>query len=128
MYIRFKINQNFIFATNFVMDLHIFGNLSQVSFTELLVLLITFTWNAYMFREAKLFTHYSLLVTFYSLLVTFYSWIVTFYSLLVTSYSLLINIYSLLVTRYFLLVTRYFLLVDVDMIAFRLDFHIMTNE
>ena len=114
MYIRFKINQNFIFATNFVMDLHIFENLSQVSFTELLVLLITFTWNAYMFSEAKLFTHYSLLVTFYSLLVT--------------SYSLLINIYSLLVTRYFLLVTRYFLLVDVDMIAFRLDFHIMTNE
>ena len=45
-----------------------------------------------------------------------------------TFYLLLVTRYFLLATRYFLLVTRYFLLVDVDLIAFRLDFQIMANE
>ena len=59
----------------------------------------------------------------------------TFYPLLVTRYFLLATCYFLLVTRYFLLVTRYLsgvthysLLVDVDLIIFRLDFQIMTNQ
>ena len=71
--------------------------------------------------EGKLFTRYSLLFTCHLLLFTRYF-------LPITRYFLISFHYFLLATCYFLLITRYFLLLDVDVIVFRSDFQIMTNE
>ena len=78
-------------------------------------------------NEAKLFTHYSLLLTFYSLLVTRYFLLDTHCFLLVTRYFLLDTHCFLLVTRYFLLVTPYFLLVTLSYLLVTCCFLLVTR-